>query len=183
MKKILLTIITLFTATSFANKQFLQVGIHNDHAKVDNTTSNDQLNYQLGLIGSFPLNDLLAIRLGGIVSTKNIQVENSTFNTKVNAKKTFLTAPLAIQFALSSFQLYAGVDFAVKLTSTCEVTALGVTTDCNFNEEKNLVIQPELGGEYIINDMFNVGVFYQYDSLYDKDTTQSAYGATFGYNF
>ncbi len=178
MKKIIALAMIMLSINSYGHTRAAEFGIRINHGIADGTTSNDKLGFQGGIIFGMPINDVLTFRTGGVLAIKDSEVE--AFGAKASASRLFLDVPATLQFGNNVIQAYAGFNIGLKLSSSCSRPGPG---SCSIQDEKTLVLQPVIGADFPIANLWSLGFFYEFETQYSKDYKQSAYGLNANYTF
>lgn len=178
MKSLLVLAISLLTVNSFGYTKTATFGLRMNHAIVDGTSAKDLLKFQGGVIVGIPLNEAITFRTGGLLVMKDSEIEVSGFKATVD--RLFIDAPATLQFGNETVQGYAGVNVGLKLSSSCKASGF---SSCTLTDEKSLVFQPILGLDVAVASSTKVGFFYEFETEYQKNWKQSAYGLQAGFDF
>jgi hypothetical protein len=177
MKIIMVVVIALWAFNCFAFSKTGEVGLRMNKENIDGTTSKDPLRVQAGLIVGMPINKSIEFRTGGVLAMKDGETESPPI--KVTTSKLFLDVPVTLQFGNDSVQGYAGVLVGLKLASSCSFNTGGT---CTIRDEKSLVVQPTLGGNFSVSPGTKIGIFYEVETEYSRALKQSGYGVTLGFD-
>lgn len=184
MKKIIAVTLSLVSINASAYTKTAEFGIRMNHAINDIVSSKDKLTFQGGVIIGLPLNENVTFRTGGILAIKDSELDGTTSGVSVNVKTNhlFLDIPATMQIGNDSIQGYAGFNLGLKLSSSCSGSVGGISGN-SCKDEKSLVLQPIIGGNYLISSNTKIGAFYELEAEYFKTLKQSALGIHVGFDF
>lgn len=181
MKNILAAMIVLASTQAFAFDftQTAVVGVRMNQASAPGVKSNDQTKFDAGVIIHIPMVEGLSLRTGGLLVQKDSEIETPAGATG-SVERLFIDVPVAAELGHGIFHWYLGADLAAKISSSC--TATGIN-NCEILDEKSFVVYPIAGIDVAVVDQFNVGGFYEFETEYNKDYKQAAFGLRVGYQY
>ncbi|MBY0554477.1 porin family protein [bacterium] len=162
MKKILATILLVFSSAAYAQKASsgfsysmpaVEVGFKWNTTKVNNSTSDKQvMGYQLGISTVANMSDSFGVRTGLFYTERPFESDFAASNSK--GKFTYFEVPLQLMFKIEDYAgVYVGPSLAVKLSD--EVSP-GSLTDV-----KSMVIPLTFGAAFKFLPNFGINAFFE----------------------
>lgn len=140
-------------------------GLRLNRAHLSGVSSPDVFGFQAGAYAPFYLNSQVALRTGIFLVTRDVELSES--GQSIRFSRTVIDAPLHIYGILHpQFALFGGFNVGLKLASSgCN--------NCALRNERTLVLQPLLGGEYRTPN-FSLGMGLELQTEYFDQFKQSA---------
>jgi hypothetical protein len=156
-QKLAMITTALVTLISFqASAQFMgvELGVRQQSASssVAGVSTSTEMAYQFGLVGAFPMTEILLFRSGFLYTQRPITAKVGTATTKYSIN--YFDIPLTVLWKLNDFGgVYGGVNLALAASADCD--------NCSGSVEKKGAMPLVIGGSFKFAPNFGVDVYFE----------------------
>lgn len=164
-QKSALLITATMTLVSFsASAQFMgvELGVRQQSASAEaaGVSTSDEMAYQFGLVGAFPMTESLLFRSGFLYTQRPITTKTAGITSKFSFN--YFDIPLTLLWKLNEFGgVYAGVNLALAASASCD--------NCTTDVEKKGAMPLVIGGTFKFAPNFGIDVYYEAMNKFNDD--------------
>lgn len=164
----IMTFVSLHASAQFMG---VELGVRQQSASAEaaGVSTSTEMAYQFGLVGAFPMTEMLSFRSGFLYTQRPIAVKSGGITTKYNFN--YFDIPLTVLWRLNEFGgVYGGVNLALAASADCD--------NCGTSVDKKGAMPLVIGGTFKFAPSFGVDVYYEALRKFNDDFKEgSAVGA------